>query len=193
MTDVANRRLRILNAAAQLLHHYGFHKTTVADIAKAAKVGVGSVYLEFSSKDELVAALAEQRHHVVVASMREAAEAPGPWGEKLLEMLQARLRALWALAAEGHHALDLLSCCPAVHKVRAQFRADEERLVADVVAAGQVGGEFDSELDPEATAKVLLAVDDALAPPQAHGDPKDSPGILPQAHRLLLGGLRIRP
>lgn len=44
----------ILNAASRLIVHYGYDKTTVADIAKEAGIGKGTVYLYFKSKDEIV-------------------------------------------------------------------------------------------------------------------------------------------
>jgi TetR/AcrR family transcriptional regulator, transcriptional repressor for nem operon len=53
-------RAGLTAAAAQVLHHQGVERTTIADIAAAADVPVGNVYYYFKTKDELVqAALAE--------------------------------------------------------------------------------------------------------------------------------------
>jgi AcrR family transcriptional regulator len=43
-----------------LFKHYGFEKTTVADIAHAARIGVGSVYLEFDSKETVARELSKR-------------------------------------------------------------------------------------------------------------------------------------
>lgn len=51
------REERILNAAADLFIHYGFDKTTVSDIARAAGISKGAIYLHYKSKDELFEAL----------------------------------------------------------------------------------------------------------------------------------------
>lgn len=51
------REQRILDAAAELIIHYGYDKTTVSDIAAAAGVSKGTIYLHFESKDELFEAL----------------------------------------------------------------------------------------------------------------------------------------
>lgn len=51
------REHRILDAAAELIIHYGYDKTTVGDIANAAGVSKGTIYLHFESKDELFEAL----------------------------------------------------------------------------------------------------------------------------------------
>src|SRR4029079_9279854 len=73
MNDAARRREQILSAADRLLRHYGPNKTTVADVAREAGIGVGSVYLEFPSKDALIEELSRARHRAVLAAMRAAA------------------------------------------------------------------------------------------------------------------------
>ena len=54
---MSRRSDQILDAAERLLRHYGRNKTTVSDIAREAGIAVGSVYLEFETKDAIVAAL----------------------------------------------------------------------------------------------------------------------------------------
>jgi AcrR family transcriptional regulator len=51
------RRRDILEAALRLFGERGFHETTVQDIATAAGVATGSVYIHFPSKDHLIVAL----------------------------------------------------------------------------------------------------------------------------------------
>jgi len=51
------REERILNAAAELIAHYGYDKTTVSEIAKKAGVSKGAIYLHYASKEDLLAAL----------------------------------------------------------------------------------------------------------------------------------------
>lgn len=51
------REQRILDAAADLIIHYGYDKTTVSDIAREAAVSKGAIYLHFDSKDDLFEAL----------------------------------------------------------------------------------------------------------------------------------------
>lgn len=55
--DNPDREQRILDAAAQLIIHYGYDKTSVSDIAEAAGISKGAVYLHFTSKDDLFEAL----------------------------------------------------------------------------------------------------------------------------------------
>jgi TetR/AcrR family acrAB operon transcriptional repressor len=56
-SDNPERAQRILDAAAQLIIHYGYDKTSVSDIATAAGISKGAIYLHFASKDDLFEAL----------------------------------------------------------------------------------------------------------------------------------------
>jgi TetR/AcrR family acrAB operon transcriptional repressor len=53
----SERETRILDAAARLMAHYGYDKTTVSDIAREAGISKGAIYLHHSSKEDLFAAL----------------------------------------------------------------------------------------------------------------------------------------
>ena len=46
-------RKKILEVAAMLFEKYGFHKTSMDEIARTAKKAKGSLYYHFSSKEEL--------------------------------------------------------------------------------------------------------------------------------------------
>lgn len=52
-SDTPDRASRILDAAAELIAHYGYDKTSVEDIAKAAGISKGAIYLHFESKESL--------------------------------------------------------------------------------------------------------------------------------------------
>ena len=51
---VAQRRRQIVEAAVPLFVENGFHKTTTRQIAKAAKVSVGSMYEYVASKEDIL-------------------------------------------------------------------------------------------------------------------------------------------
>jgi len=55
-----DRRQEILDAAVEVFSERGVSKATVADIAEAAGVAKGTVYLYFSSKEELLGALRDR-------------------------------------------------------------------------------------------------------------------------------------
>jgi AcrR family transcriptional regulator len=49
------------------------------DVARRAKVGVGTVYRHFPTKDDLIAALVAERFERLAAKAREVLEAEDPW------------------------------------------------------------------------------------------------------------------
>src|SRR3954470_24302630 len=138
MTEPDRRRAQILEAADRLLRHYGAQKTTVADVAREAGVGVGTVYLEFPSKDALVEELSRTRHREVLDAMRAAAGVGRySFAERLTRALDARLEALLALADAGTHACDLVHCVSAAVKTaQVSFHHAELSLVADLLRRG---------------------------------------------------------
>lgn len=56
----AERRTRILEAAARIFAERGFHRTTTKDIAEVADVAEGTIYNYFGTKDDLLLALLDQ-------------------------------------------------------------------------------------------------------------------------------------
>src|ERR1700677_3072473 len=55
------RRQEILAAALRCFSRNGFHNTTVADIVRESGDSQGTFYLYFETKDDVIAALADDR------------------------------------------------------------------------------------------------------------------------------------
>src|ERR1043165_5596587 len=72
-----NKRERILDAAVRVFAHDGFYNAKVSQIAHAAGVADGTIYLYFKSKDDLLISLFENRMKQVNDKLRQAiAERP---------------------------------------------------------------------------------------------------------------------
>jgi AcrR family transcriptional regulator len=70
--EKAARRRQILSAAKRVFARKGFQATTIADVAKSARLSYGAVYWYFASKDDLFHALMDQqaealREHIAAA------------------------------------------------------------------------------------------------------------------------------
>ena len=193
MSDAACRRSIILQAADRLLRHYGAAKTTVADVAREAGVGVGSVYLEFSSKDAIVEELSRARHRGVLQAMRAATAQDGPSGARLTAAFDARMGAYLAIAEEGAHACDLVHCpSSAVKSAQQTFHEEELSLVVDVLRRGVEAGELEARA-PEATARALLRAYASFTPPWLRGRDRDAlEGEIAAMHELVLHGVLRR-
>lgn len=65
MSASVERRARLTEAAARLIHQHGFSHTTLADIVAAAQVALGSVYY-FKTKDDVAQAILRARLEVLI-------------------------------------------------------------------------------------------------------------------------------
>jgi AcrR family transcriptional regulator len=70
--DKQERRGDILAAAKKVFARKGYHATTIADIAKAARLSYGSIYWYFDSKDALFHALMEAEGQALRDHVTEA-------------------------------------------------------------------------------------------------------------------------
>jgi AcrR family transcriptional regulator len=147
--EPAQRSLRILQAAARLIAHYGFDKTTMEDIAREAGVSKGALYLSWSSKDALFDALLAHEMARLLADLQARAEAD-PQG--------------WTLAGLYRHTLLALQASPLIAalytrdaRVLGDFihRQDTSRytrrlmLGSDAVRSMQAAGLLRGDIRPE--------------------------------------------
>jgi AcrR family transcriptional regulator len=74
----AERRAQIVRAARTCFARFGFHKTTLQDVFAQAGLSAGCVYNYFQSKDELMLAIAKERHDDERRWIAETSEAEDP-------------------------------------------------------------------------------------------------------------------
>jgi AcrR family transcriptional regulator len=154
---VDDKRQRILEAARKRFRHYGVKKTTMQEIARDAGVAVGTLYLYFKDKDDLLVACAEEyvAHHRRQAEAILASEASS--ADKLRRYVLDRFRASQATRAGGQGpAAELLR---EVLRVRPERRLEEGRTMEEyfvrILRLGMQTGELYTE-HPERDAHVFL-------------------------------------
>jgi len=89
--DASANRTRILDAATELVRRDG-ERVPMADIARHAGVGVGTVYRHFATREELLSALVHRSFELALANARAAAAEPGPALGGVRSFLVATLR-----------------------------------------------------------------------------------------------------
>jgi AcrR family transcriptional regulator len=134
--DAARNRRRLLDAAARVFAEQGMD-ASVDDIARDAGVGVGTLYRRFPTKDDLIAAVLDDRFETVAATIEAAADVDDPWAA-----LEAAMAAL-AEAAVFHrallHNLSYSGChAPLVQAAKERVLARFETILARAHAAGAV-------------------------------------------------------
>src|SRR3954469_22364930 len=76
--DARRNREAVIGAAKRLFADQGLD-AQMPDVAKAAKVGVGTVYRHFPTKDDLIAALVAERFERLAQKAREDLEMADAW------------------------------------------------------------------------------------------------------------------
>jgi TetR/AcrR family fatty acid metabolism transcriptional regulator len=89
---VGNKRERIIAAAARLFGDKGYHDTTTAEIAEAAGVAAGTIYIYFSSKEELLVAVFEEFLGRHMEALRDGIATEASPGDKLRKLLYLGLQ-----------------------------------------------------------------------------------------------------
>src|SRR5713101_8595699 len=67
-----DKRARILDAAVKVFAERGYFSSTVAEIARAAGVADGTIYLYFKSKDDLLLRLFDEKMTQLLAEAKAA-------------------------------------------------------------------------------------------------------------------------
>src|SRR5687767_10730478 len=81
----------ILDATDRLLARYGYKKMTIDDLAHEVGIGKGSVYLHFSSKEEIALSHIDRIIERLKVNLRAIADKPMSVDERLRKMLCERV------------------------------------------------------------------------------------------------------
>ena len=155
----------ILDATDRLLARFGYRKMTVEDIAAEAGIGKGSIYLHFSSKEEVVLSHIDRIVDRLRERLKEIARSDATAAERLRLMLLTRV--LFRFDSIQHYTQslnDLLSVLrSSLLARRAQYFEAEAQIFAEVLTAGREAGEFSFD-NEHATAHALLQATNGFLP-----------------------------
>lgn len=184
------RRKDILEAAIRLFRDRGFDATPVQDIADAAGVAAGTMYLYFRSKEHLLHEIHEEFH-------RGLEERFGGIGLELLARMQRGERvgprevidAMWDAAMA--YNLDQRRVWEVMCRYAPRLGPEEareletmhSRFMAEMFRRGVELG-FVQTSDPEMTGYLLAAVNLAVGQAVAFGDPPDLDRLVAHAKEL---------
>ncbi|MFH0879726.1 MAG: TetR/AcrR family transcriptional regulator [Lentisphaerota bacterium] len=84
-----DKRNDILRAAEHVIQNRRYHEIKLDDIAKAAAVGKGTLYLYFKDKEELFFQLLMEAFDALYAVVQRIVESKRPFQDKLAETMEA--------------------------------------------------------------------------------------------------------
>lgn len=194
-------RRTILHVAKQRFLHYGYKKTTIDEIAQDAGVGKGSVYLYFSSKEQILLTLAQEINQNVTSELRCIAASFATPEEKLRRIVLARITAMYDILTAAAHGVEIMNEVerPEIKACILEEKAEQTRVVAAVLREGVTRGDFTLiDNDADVAAKHLMMAFVSFAPPfvrQCHGELHCILSLKARATAMLefvLHGLRRR-
>jgi AcrR family transcriptional regulator len=149
------KRLKILAAAAELFAAHPFHKVLLSDVAEAAGVGKGTLYIYFKSKEDLYLSVLYSGFAQLVERMQRRLDQNqfGP-----MENLEAAIREIVQFAYQNPHMFELMRTVPWGEVVGdTQWRSKRTELKAlleSIIRSGIASGEF-IDPHPELSARFI--------------------------------------
>lgn len=166
-------RGRILHASLKLFAEYGFHGTSIRDIANAVGINSATLYAHYPAKSEILAELVlvghRELHRQLQRAVIEAGDDPAVRLSALVRaqvLMHADFPLLAMVANHEMHALSPEAAAPAL-----ALREQSRELLLQVLRAGAASGVFtvaDTELAGVAIGSIGIRVASWFGPDQAY-------------------------
>jgi len=152
-------RDKILNVAATIFSKFGFHKTTVDEIARAAHKAKGSVYYHFKSKEELFQGVIDKEFQILRGELIKAIDSGNNAKEKLANYITVRMKTLNELT-NFYDALknDYLTYLGFIEEIRQRYDNEETILIKSILTGGVNNNEFEINNVEIAAPAILTAL-----------------------------------
>jgi AcrR family transcriptional regulator len=155
------RRRQILDASIECFAREGFHRTSMTQIIGEAGVSAGTIYLYFTSKEEIVEAIAEERHTLESAlastalanldtrqALHDLAGGYIDWLSDPMEQKRRRVTVqVWAEALRNERVASIV-----------RDGVGQRHQIADFVRERQRTGEVVASVDADALSRAMLSL-----------------------------------
>ena len=183
------RREQILDAASNCFARNGFHQTSMKDICEEAGLSPGAVYLQFSSKEDIIEASWKRAEEVRTARFEETRQietflqafgkVTENFSRRLAQPAPDKAWQLW---------IQLLSEAlrdPHIRENICRKWEETAKQITILFRQGTESGEFKCHIDLDIAARVYLAMHDGLILQKIIDPEQDVPKYL-EAFNILL-------
>jgi len=160
----ADKRATILRAATRVFARNGYFNSKVADIARAANVADGTVYLYFKSKEEILHSIFDQNMAEAIAAGRKLIKALSDPRQKLRRVARLHLERLGAdrdLAVVFQ--VELRGSTKFMEEFSAAGFAEYLDLLCKIFEEGQRSHVFRKDLNAKVVSKIFFGALDEMA------------------------------
>ena len=190
-----DKRDRILKAAIKVFAKNGFYATRVSEIAKAAGVADGTIYLYFKNKDDVLITIFEEGIQQLLVILREVAAADEPFDQRIKRIVELQL----GLLEEQRDLAEVITVnlrqsSTLLKQYAAPLFMEYIDVIAGLVREGQKQGAFRKDLNARVVARSLFGAIDAILLTWALGeaDPASLRRAGTHCASLFLEGLQER-
>ena len=148
----------ILQEARKVFEKFGFNKTSMADIALAARKGRRTIYAYFTSKEEVFRAVIEVEVRALASRLQEMLSGSIPAKEKLRNYMHIRMNAVKELTVY-YDALrqDLMNNMGMIENLRREYDLLEVSMIKSILDEGVAQNEFEVENTRLVAQSIVLA------------------------------------
>lgn len=174
MVDEDPRRARIMEGALKVFLAYGFSRTTMDDIARAAELSRPALYLIFRNKTDIYRAIAQCVLDRSLEVARQELAGPGSLVERLDRFVTNALYCLMKDIEEAPHGPEILDMRTSLAgDIIAEWRSRIDALVANAIEAEAQASGIDlgaRNVDALSLAQMLLDALEGMKPRVSNPD-----------------------
>ena len=151
------RRQQIIQAAEEHFRHYGYNKTTVADLARAIGLSSAYIYKFFDSKRAIGEAVCQLILSEILADARAIAEERGPRSDRLRRLFQTVARRGLEMFLNQRRAHDLaVTACMERWPTIDDYKERMSEVLAGLITEGREAGDFEKKTPLDETVGSIL-------------------------------------
>ena len=187
MAEKDNIRDQIVQAAKKRFSHFGYAKTTMAEVATDCRMSPGNLYRFYPGKLDIAEAIATEDYSKHLEHMRKIAVAPGKTGpQRLHDLLFEELRRTYHKLEKDPRAYEMALVISRERPEFANWMLQEERkILVEMMEEAERRGEYVPQ-DKEFTAEMIQSATMKFRYPQLW-----SKLTLPKLERELEGVIKL--
>ncbi len=137
-------RQNIIKAAKERFLHYGYNKTTIAELARDCNMSPGNLYRYFQGKLDIAEEIARESSEEHLEALREVVRMTGKTAsEKLRAYLETALKTTFDMLEDDPRIYEVATTISQERPTFANEQMAKDRaLMAEILSAGNAAGEF---------------------------------------------------
>lgn len=155
---------RIIHAAIKVFSQKGFFHAKVADVAKAADVADGTIYLYFKNKDDLLISIFEHSMDYFIQQAKSELEGVTDPQDKLKRFISLHLQSVKKNPNLAQVLqVELRSSTKFMQEYQPTKFFEYLRLLEDIILEGQASGAFNKAIHADMVKRAIFGAVDELA------------------------------